>query len=122
MDKTKLINKTNKKIVSEKVVFAKTVFDKFRGLMFRRRRDFDYALVFDFGRASKKSAAIHMFFVFFPIDAVYLKGGRVVDLYRCIAPFTPYLAPKARADTLVELPEGAIWKGGIKVGDKIQTI
>lgn len=119
MDETKLINQTNKSVVCSRVVFAKTAFEKCRGLMFREKKSFDYALVFDFGRASKRAAAIHMLFVFFPIDVVYLRDGNVVDLYRGVMPFTPHLAPKARADTLIELPQGAIWHSGIKMGDKI---
>ncbi|VVB59422.1 putative ACR [uncultured archaeon] len=116
----KLINRTTKKIICEKVVFAKTIFSKLRGLMFREK--VDYALVFDFGRASRSSAAIHMFFVFFPIDVVYLRNGTVVDLYKSVMPFTPYLAPKRDADILIELPEGAIEKGKIEIGHKIAII
>ncbi len=113
----KLINKTNKKIICKKVVFAKSAFAKFRGLMFRRQKDFDYALVFDFGRASKRTASIHMFFVFFPIDVIYLRDGKVVDIYKNVMPFTPYLEPKERADVLVELPDGAVAKSGTKLRD-----
>ncbi len=115
MNNTKLINKTTKKTVCEKVVFAKTIFEKLRGLMFRESPD--YALVFDFDRPSRSSAAIHMFFVFFPIDVVYLRNDKVVDLYKSVKPFTPYLAPKCDVDMLIELPEGAIEKSRIKLGD-----
>lgn len=118
----KLINKTNKKIIAEKVIFAESIFAKFRGLMFCRQKDFDYALVFDFGRASKRTASIHMFFVFFPIDVIYLRDGRVVDIYKNVAPFTPYLEPKERADVLVEVPKGSIEKGGLEIGHKIATL
>ncbi len=118
----RLVNSTNKQIISEKVVFAKTMLQKLRGLMFRRRKDVNYAMIFDFGRASKKSAAIHMFFVFFPIDIVYLRDGRVVDMHKAVPPFTSYLAPKERADTLIELPQGAIWQSGINIGDAINII
>lgn len=115
-----LINSTKNKIISEKVVFAKTLFQKFRGLMFRRQKDVNYAMIFDFGRAARKSAAIHMFFVFFPIDVVYLRDGKVVDMHKAVPPFTSYLAPKERADTLIELPQGAIWQNGINIGDEIK--
>ncbi len=117
-----LVNASNNHLVSGKVVFADTAFQKFRGLMFRNRKEVDYAMVFDFGRASKNSAAIHMLFVFFPIDVVYLLNGKVVDLYKGVTPFTPYIEPKERADTLIELPQGAIWTSGIKLGDEIATI
>lgn len=116
-----LLNMTKNHLISNKVVFANTALQKFRGLMFRSRKDVNYALVFDFNKALKDSAAIHMFFVFFPIDVVYLRDGKVVDLYRAVKPFTAYLAPKKHADTLIELPQGTIWKSGISVGDEIVT-
>lgn len=116
-----LLNMTKNYLISNKVVFANTPFEKFRGLMFRNRKDVNYALVFDFKKALKDSAAIHMFFVFFPIDVVYLRDSKVVDLHRAVKPFTAYLAPKTRADTLIELPQGTIWKSGISIGDEILT-
>jgi len=117
-----LVNASNNHLISDKVVFADTTFQKFRGLMFRNKKEVDYAMVFDFGRASKNAAAIHMFFVFFPIDVVYLRDGKVVDMYKGVTPFTPYLEPKEHADTLIELPQGAIWTSGIKLGDEIATV
>jgi len=116
-----LLNMTKNHMISDKVVFANTPFEKFRGLMFRNRRDVNYALVFDFKKVLKNSAAIHMFFVFFPIDVVYLRDSKVVDLHREVKPFTAYLAPKTRSDTLIELPQGTIWRSGISVGDEILT-
>lgn len=116
-----LLNMTKNHLISNKVVFANTTYQKFRGLMFKNKKEVDYALVFDFDRASKDSAAIHMFFVFFPIDVVYLRDSHVVDLHRAVKPFTAYLAPKKHADTLIELPQGTIWSSGISIGDEIVT-
>jgi len=116
-----LLNMTKNHMISNKVVFADTTFQKFRGLMFKNRKEVNYALVFDFKKALKDSAAIHMFFVFFPIDVVYLRDSKVVDLHRAVQPFTAYLAPKKHADTLIELPQGTIWKSGISIGDEIVT-
>lgn len=116
-----LLNMTKNHLISSRVVFANTTFDKFRGLMFKNKKDVNYALVFDFNKALKDSAAIHMFFVFFPIDVVYLRDSKVVDLHRAVKPFTAYLAPKTHADTLIELPQGTIWKSGISIGDEIVT-
>ncbi|MBU4245450.1 DUF192 domain-containing protein [archaeon] len=116
-----LLNMTKNHLISNKVVFANTTYQKFRGLMFKNKKEVDYALVFDFNKALKDSAAIHMFFVFFPIDVVYLRDSKVVDIHRAVKPFTAYLAPKKHADTLIELPQGTIWKSGISIGDEIVT-
>lgn len=112
-----LLNKTRKNVISSKIVLADSVFKKFRGLMFEKWNNFNYALVFPFEKASRHRAAIHMFFVFFPIDAVYLRGGKVVDCIENAAPFTPFIAPKSDADMLIELPAGVIGKKKIAVGD-----
>jgi len=113
----KLVNKSRKKTIAKKVVFAKTPLEKLRGLMFRRKSRFDYALVFDFGKASKKMSAIHMLFVFFPIDVVYLRDGIVADVRENVLPFTPYLAPRCNANLLVELPAGSVKASGTKLRD-----
>lgn len=114
-DKTRLINTSRSRVVAKQVKFAKTAFEKMRGLMFRKKPN--YALVFPSSFPSRINLAIHMFFVFFPIDAVYLRGNRVVDMYKSVKPFTPYLSPVEPSDTLLELPVGSISRGSIRVGD-----
>ena len=68
-----LFNKTTGKKIIEKVSFARTSREKARGLMFKKKPD--YALVFENKKPSRLGISIHMFFVFFPIDAVFLHGN-----------------------------------------------
>lgn len=113
-----LINKSSGRKVSGKVKFANGFFGKLRGLMFESRENFDYALVFELGRESRAGASIHMLFVFFPIDVVYLDAGkRVVDVVRRLKPFALNYTPKKAAKYFVELPTGKA--AGIKEGDEI---
>ncbi len=72
------------------------------GLMFRRSLPDDYALVFPFSGVSKRS--LHMLFVPFDIDALWLVDGRVRAKKRLSA-WTGH--GRAEADTVVELPAGA---------------
>lgn len=116
-----LVNKTRKKKIIDKVKIARTQFEQARGLMFRKKPD--YALVFPKREASRFGISIHMLFVFFPIDVVYLNKNKVVDVRRNVLPFTPFLMPKAPADTLIELPAGKA--KGVRAGDAMlwdQTI
>jgi len=74
-------------------------------------------LVFLFDKEQK--IALHMFFVFYPIDVIWLdKGMKVVEQKERFMPFT-FHNPKAAACSVIELPEGTIRKSGTKVGDKI---
>jgi len=114
----KLINKKTKKILIEKIKIAETPWGKLRGLMFETKENYDYGLVFDFGDEHQAMASIHMMFVFFPIDLVYLNNKKqVVDLKRKIAPFTPNYTPKKRARYLIEMPENSTKQ--IKLGDEL---
>lgn len=84
------------------------------GLMFRRSIPDDYALVFPFSAASKRS--LHMVFVPFDIDALWLVDGRVRAIKRLSA-WTGY--GRAEADTIVELP--AETADGVAVGDTVSV-
>jgi len=64
---------------------------------------------------------LHMFFVFFPIDAVFAQleadgSARVVSIQRDFKPFTT-ASSKGVADIVIELPAGAAQK--LKSGDTL---
>jgi len=65
------------------LIECNSFWSQFRGLMFSKPKD----LVFDFGREG--IFPIHMLFVFFPIDLVYLDSSfRVVGVKKQLKPFT----------------------------------
>ena len=109
--------KANGKLLLKKVRHAKTPWQRVRGLMFEDAKKFDYALVFEFPRESKLGASLHMIFVFFPIDVLFLdKNKKVVDKVP-LFPFNPNYTPKKPAKFVVELPHGKAAK--VKEGDRI---
>ena len=113
-----LFNKTNKKMLMQTVRIASTSFNKLKGLMFENQQKFDYALVFPLPRESIAMATIHMLFVFFPIDVVYLdKNKKVVDIAKGLQPFTPSYSPKKPSKFFIELPAGK--SKGISLGDEL---
>ncbi|MDD5148265.1 MAG: DUF192 domain-containing protein [Candidatus ainarchaeum sp.] len=114
-----LVNKSTSKKIMPKVRLADNSWLRLKGLMFENQAVFDYALVFDLPSESVLHATIHMLFVFFPIDIVFLdKGKKVVDIVRGIQPFTPSCSPKKPAKFLIELPAGKA--SGIKEGDLLE--
>jgi hypothetical protein len=91
---------------------AESTLAQARGLMFRRSIPDGYALVFPFDRAGTRS--LHMVFVPFPIDAVWLRDTEVTKVQRLRA-WTGL--GWGRADCVVELPAGAAAE--VTVGDRV---
>jgi len=112
-----LYNNSKKKQVISKVKYADSIALQAKGLMFERKKNFDYALVFPFPRETRAGASIHMFFVFFPIAAVYLNSKMVVVDIAVLKPFALNYTPKKPAAYLIEMPVLAGKK--IAVGDKL---
>ncbi|MFH1587709.1 MAG: DUF192 domain-containing protein [Candidatus Diapherotrites archaeon] len=101
-----LENKTKKSKILDKTRIADSHWKKFKGLMLESKKNFDYALIFEFAEQGTLINAIHMLFVFFPIDAIYLdENKKAVDIKRNLKPWTLYYAPKKPAKYLIELPE-----------------
>ena len=109
-----ITNQTQKFTIIKSEKVCKSIFCKAFGLMFRLKKPSE-ALVFVFG--TERIVALHMLFVFFPIDVLFLdKGQKVVDIKKDFKPFS-YYSPKAKAMFVVELPTGVL--GKTKIGDKI---
>jgi len=110
--------KANGKLVIKKVRHARSTWQRTKGLMFEDKKKFDYALIFEFPRESKIGSSLHMIFVFFPIDVLFLdKNKKVVDKVT-LPPFQPNYTPKKAAKYVIEMPNGKAKK--VKVGSKIE--
>jgi uncharacterized membrane protein (UPF0127 family) len=91
---------------------------RLRGLTFRRTLDDDEGLLLVGRRESRADTAIHMFFVFFSIAAVWLnQNGQVVDA-QLARPFRPLYVPRAPARDLLEGPPTLLERVGI--GDQLR--
>jgi uncharacterized membrane protein (UPF0127 family) len=89
-------------VLASDVDVAASTLAQARGLMFRRSIPADYALAFEFDDAATRN--VHMLFVPFPIDAIWVTDDTVTAAKR----LRPWLGlGRARADTLLELPAGA---------------
>ncbi|MEW6295770.1 MAG: DUF192 domain-containing protein [Candidatus Diapherotrites archaeon] len=116
-----LYNKTRRKEIIGRIKKAGSFWGKFKGLMLERKEKFNYGLVFDFRAEKRIEASIHMLFVFFPIDLVYLnKEKKVIELKHGIKPWSLNYTPKRKAHYLIELPEGTIKKKKIGLKDELK--
>jgi len=102
-------------VLATEIEFADSFVARTRGLMFRRSLPDDYALVFRFDEPGSRD--LHMVFVPFAIDAVWLVDDEVTAVER----LRPWLGlGKATADTVVELPAGAA--ADVEPGDRIALV
>jgi len=119
----KFFNATKKIEITGRLEVAERFFDRLKGLMFRKTLDDDCGLLI------KRCDGIHMFFMKFPIDAVFLKtvrsaGGkdayRVVRVIDCLKPWrvSPYVY---EADSVLEIKAGKS-KNNISVNDLLEVI
>ena len=106
--------KINGKVIVNNHIYASSVWQKTVGLMFSKRLE-DKALIFEFGKDVQHS--FHMFFVFYPIDIIFLdKYFIVVDKKSNFVPFSCH-KPKQKFRYAIELPNNKARE--IKINDKV---
>jgi len=112
-----LINKTTGRVLANKVELADTFWRRFRGLMLRRNFRRGQALLFKLLKPGRHG--VHMFFVMFPIDLLYLDSSfSVIDMRQALRPWQVH-RPGVEASYIVELPAGTISRARIKLGHKL---
>ncbi len=92
-----LFNETKNTLITDDILFCKSHFSKATGLMFSPQKN----LIFIFDKEVKEP--LHMFFVFYPIDVLFLDANKtIVEIKRNLKPFTVY-NPKKKAQYIIEL-------------------
>ncbi len=99
-------------VVAREYGVADSFVTRALGVMFRRSFPGD-ALVFVFSR--ERRVGIHMLFVFFPIDVLFLDEDGVVVSKKTLRPWLGYAS--ARASTVIEMPADA--SEGVEEGDRL---
>jgi uncharacterized membrane protein (UPF0127 family) len=99
-------------IVCERCVLADTALARMKGLLGRRE------LPSGEGILLRPASSVHMAFMRFPIDAVFLDGElRVVKV---AADLRPWRAAGSRgAKAVLEVPAGEAGRRGLSVGDRL---
>jgi uncharacterized protein len=87
---------------------------RLKGLLGRR------ALSQDEGLMLEPAAAVHTWFMRFPIDVVFLDGdGRILRVVDSLGPWR--LVARRGAKSALQLPAGAIARCDLQVGDVLRT-
>ena len=102
--------------VASDVTIADSLWSRFVGLMGRRAFPDGQALCI------RPCSSIHMFFMRFPIDAVFVDAdGAVVRIYGSIKPWrATWIVRGAKA--CLELPAGTAGKHGLEVGSLLELV
>jgi uncharacterized membrane protein (UPF0127 family) len=107
-------------VIAAHVEVAASLWGRFMGLMGRRSLPRDHALWLP------GDNGIHMFFMRFPIDVVFLAKPRadgsrqVVSVHRGLRPWTGMIPLVRGASGVLELPVGTIDESATAVGDRFR--
>jgi uncharacterized membrane protein (UPF0127 family) len=103
----------NKKIVAKDAKLITSFIGQAAGLRFSKQKN----LIFELKQERKEM--IDMFFVFYPIDVIFLdKDKKTIELKRNLRPFGIY-SPKRKTKYILELKKGTIKESKLKVRDNI---
>jgi uncharacterized protein len=103
-------------LIAGDVELATSMWARFMGLMGRRALPEGHALYI------RPCNSIHMFFMRFPIDAVFVDAdGRVLRIYAGLKPWRVTRIVR-RSKAVVELPAGALAAAGVTVGDVVKLV
>lgn len=104
------------KDVDYKAKVCDDFFSKLRGLMFSKKLKEGECIILSNDYESRINSAIHMLFVFFPLDVIFLDSEKKVVDVRKANPFVSLIIPRKRAQHVVEMNAG---ENLLKIGDKV---
>ena len=111
-----ITNETNSKVLAKNVILCDNLWSSMRGLMFRKELQQKEGLLIDLKKDT--NASIHMFFVKFPIDVIWLNSEKlVVDTAHNVKP-NSIVKPAEFARFVVELPAGTLKEKSVSFGDR----
>jgi len=108
------LTKTDGTVVAEPLEVASSFWARGLGLMGRG------ALPANGGLLIQRCNGIHMMFMRFPIDAVFIdRSGTVLKVYKRLRPWLGLVPLVWKADRVAELPAGAASRHRITPGDRL---
>lgn len=109
---------SNGKEVATDVDFACNMLKQAKGLMFSKRIPDDYALIFVMKKSQRVS--LHMLFVNYPIDVIFLDDKKKVIKVSSMKAWTGTSSCKDRVKYIIETGYGKSERLGIKEGDVLK--
>lgn len=114
-DCVKIVNVRDEQMIGKRIKVAASFWDRFRGLMLADEPGEGEGLLLS------PCNSIHMMFMRFPIDAVFLDAGnRIIALYERLLPWVGFSGWHRDVSSVLELKSGTIQKTGIRVSDTLR--
>lgn len=101
--------------ISRKSEYADTLFKQTIGLMFRFR--ITKPLIFNFN--SPQLCDVHMLFVPFSIDVVFLDEDDIIVWMNYLKAWTGRIKTPCKVSKMIEFPKNTISKNNLQFGDKL---
>jgi uncharacterized membrane protein (UPF0127 family) len=115
-----IVNRETRQVIIQSVRWCSSRLCRLRGLQFRRSLKEGEALILVKEKDSTANSSIHMFFVFFPIAAIWINQEGKVTSAQHAKPWRPYYAsPKPASYVLETSPE---YLEKISVGDYLDFV
>jgi uncharacterized membrane protein (UPF0127 family) len=112
-DQLRLLNETRGNVLVDDLQIAKSPWSKMKGLLGRERLDEDTGLLIEFCNS------IHMFFMKFPIDVVYLDRNLIVE--NIVYELQPWgVSSHRRAAHVLEIAAGRAEARELKTSDRLK--
>ena len=113
----KVINRETNQVLIQSARWCTSRLCRLRGLQFRMRLNPGEALILVKDKDSIANTSIHMFFVFFPIAAIWINKKGKVTSAQLAKPWRPYYASPEPASYVLETSPEFLDK--ISVGDEL---
>lgn len=114
----RVIKQETNEVLIESARWCSTRLCRLRGLQFRRYLNPGEALILVKEKDSIANSSIHMFFVFFPIAAIWVNRKGKVTSAQLALPWRPYYASPEPASYVIETSPEIL--GQIQVGDALE--
>lgn len=109
--------KYNGAVIAKNIEFARTLLKQALGLMFRESILPDYSMIFIIRKPSRVN--VHMLFVFFPIDLIFLDDEKKVMGFSRLKPWVGFKAMKD-IKYVLEMKAGTIDKFNLSKGGQME--
>ncbi len=119
-EKVNVVRRSDGRVLIASAKWCHGYLCKLRGLQFRRRLEPGEALIIVHSEDSVVQTSIHMFFVFFPIAAVWINSDGKVTSAQLARPWHPYYASPEPARYVLETSPAFLDR--ISVGEEVEFV
>lgn len=113
-----MILKPNGEVIASDVEFAEGIISQSKGLMFRKNITERYALVFIL--PTPRSVSVHMLFVFFPIDVLFLDTDQKILRVTRLKSWTGLTKSPKNTKYIIEMSAGSIERHELIPGEIVK--